>query len=965
MKHVKRMAIEDLSLAERAALLAGASQWTTRAVPRAGVPPMVMSDGPHGLRHEVVRPAAQPAAPAAPTAPGASLPATCFPTAATVACSWDPELASRMGATIAQEARAQGVDVLLGPGLNIKRSPRCGRNFEYYSEDPVLAGRMGAEFIRGVQLQGVAACPKHFAVNGQELRRQSSNSVVDERTMRELYLTAFEIAVREGRPWAIMSSYNRVNGVYAHENRHLLTEILRDEWGFDGMVVSDWGASNSAVRAVAAGGSLEMPCPGLASVREVMRAVEDGRLAEADVTARAREVALCAARTHGGAAHGDRTGSMPLIGFAGAASGAGAAASPNPPASPDPAAAHEAPAGVLPPDMIDAHHRVARDVAEQSMVLLRNKPIASMGARAGKPVLPLPAGTRVALVGDMAARPRFQGSGSSKVNATRVDALIGALAAEGGLALAGYAPGYRHDGTPSRELVDRAVAVAVRGDVDAVVACVGLDERSEAEGLDRSTLAMPAPQLDLMAALAKACGKADKPLIAVLTAGSPVLLPWADDCDAILYAGLGGQAGASAVARILSGKTNPSGRLAETWPLGECDGVYGEPNVPEGPGKPGASAVAPASAYPCPDRDVVYREGSLVGYRYWTTAGLPVRFPFGHGLTYTRFDYADLEVGQTGVSFTLTNVGDRPGAEVAQLYVTGPCGSAGGDPASDGPARVALELKGFAKVRLDPGESTRVTIPFDRYTFRHWDEASGSWQVESGPWRVTIGSDCLTPRLSATHMVRGTMGARLGGSGDLSGQGDLDSPGIPAVLGVPGMAGDPAAADADHRCRLAAVRAETARALADVASMGDGIVSVAPAPIVSTAPVVSTMPIVSAVTPQSAKSRVFDANDPFSSWNGSRDPIARWWAHRLARDERRARERRGEPDLDALFRLNMPPRALAKLSGGRVDARAARSLARIPNGHPVLGLIGFAVGVLRNQAANRRTAALLGRFGLK
>lgn len=935
MKHVKRMTIEDLSLAERAALLAGASQWTTRAVPRAGVPPMVMSDGPHGLRHEVVRPAAQSTAPAAPTAPGASLPATCFPTAATVACSWDPELASRMGATIAQEARAQGVDVLLGPGLNIKRSPRCGRNFEYYSEDPVLAGRMGAEFIRGVQSQGVAACPKHFAVNGQELRRQSSNSVVDERLMRELYLTAFEIAVREGRPWAIMSSYNCVDGVYAHENRHLLTEILRDEWGFDGMVVSDWGASNSAVRAVAAGGSLEMPCPGLASVREVMRAVEDGRLAESDVTARAREVALCAARTHGGAAHGDRTGSMPSLGSI------------------------VAPAGALPPDMIDAHHRVARDVAEQSMVLLRNKPIASMGARAGKPVLPLPAGARVALVGDMAARPRFQGSGSSKVNATRVDALIGALAAEGGLALAGYAPGYRHDGTPSRELVDRAVAVAVRGDVDAVVACVGLDERSEAEGLDRSTLAMPAPQLDLMIALAKACGKTGKPLIAVLTAGSPVLLPWADDCDAILYAGLGGQAGASAVARILSGKANPSGRLAETWPLGECDGVYGDPNVPGGLGKPGASAVAPASAYPCPDRDVVYREGPLVGYRYWTTAGLPVRFPFGHGLTYTRFDYADLEVGQTGVSFTLTNVGDRPGAEVAQLYVTGPCGSAGGDPASDGPARVALELKGFAKVRLDPGESTRVTIPFDRYTFRHWDEASGSWQVESGPWRVTIGSDCLTPRLSATHMVRGTMGARLDGPGDLSGQGDLDSPGIPAVLGVPGMAGDPAAADADRRRRLAAVRAETARALADVASMGDGIVSVAPAPIVSTAPVVS------AVTPQSAASRVFDANDPFSSWNGSRDLVARWWAHRLARDERRARERRGEPDLDALFRLNMPPRALAKLSGGRVDARAARSLARIPNGHPVLGLVGFALGVLRNQVANRRTAALLGRFGLK
>ncbi|KAB8291979.1 glycoside hydrolase family 3 C-terminal domain-containing protein [Bifidobacterium avesanii] len=914
-------AIERLSLIERAALLAGASQWTTHAVPRADVPAMVLSDGPHGLRREA-------AEPGAPTAPGASLPATCFPTASAVACSWDPDLAGRMGAAIGDEARAQGVNVLLGPGMNVKRSPLCGRNFEYYAEDPLLAGRMGAGFIRGVQSRGVAACPKHFAANGQELRRQSSNSVVDGRTLRELYLTAFEIAVREARPWALMSSYNRVNGVYAHENRHLLTDVLRGEWGFDGMVVSDWGASNSAVAAAAAGGSLEMPCPGYASVREVVAAVRSGRLGERALNDRAREVARCAWRTER-ADRAERIGQAVQIGRTGQVGRTGRAAGKY--AAEDgqagEATAMASAGNALTEPTVTAHHAVAREVAEQSMVLLRNE-----GG-----TLPFAEGTRVALVGDMAVRPRFQGSGSSKVNATRVDALFDVLepASEGGLALAGYAPGYRHDGKSSQDMIERACALVERADVDAVVACVGLDDRSEAEGLDRATMRMPQPQLDLMDALADACERAGKPLVAVLAAGSPVLVPWAvkAGCAAILYTGLAGQAGASAVARILSGRVNPSGRLAETWPLHDRD-------------------VSTFGHYPASGRDAVYREGPLVGYRHFTTADAPVRYPFGFGLGYAAFRYSDLAVDDAGTSFMLTNTSAVEGAEAAQLYVSGPDAPAGG---ATRVAHVARELKGFAKVRLKPGESRRVTIPFDRYTFRHWDLAADAWAREPGEWRIMIGSDCMTPQLEGAYVLAGSsapvipdrerpLPVRAAHKGlhanDLhaSGQG-VGAPG--PETGVGSSEGRPAAEPASRPvARLGAVRAETARALRMMGAPDEA----------------------AADRPHGVR---FSSNDPFSSWADSRSPIARWWAARLERGVREAGERLGAPDLDALFRLNMPPRALAKLSDGSVDAAAARALADVPNGHALRGGVRFALAVLRNRAANRATVAELARYGVR
>lgn len=455
------MELEELSVAEKAAMLSGGSEWDSRGNEKAGIPSFVMSDGPHGVRRQLGE--------GDHLGLGASKPATCFPTAGTVANSWDPALAEEMGEALGQEAHDLDVNVLLGPGMNIKRNPLCGRNFEYYSEDPIVAGRMAAGLIRGIQSNGVSACPKHFAVNSQELRRQASNSVVDERTMREIYLTAFEIAVREAAPMTIMTSYNEINGVYAHENKHLLQDILRNEWGFDGMVVSDWGGSNSAVAAVKAGGSLEMPSPGYTSVRELEGAVKAGTLSEADLNARAAEVAKIAhlTKTEG-------VGRNDLLKDAVAA----------------------------------AHHEIARKVAENSSVLLKN----------ASATLPLQSGTRVAVIGDMSKTPRFQGSGSPKVNATREENILDELknaAATTGVTVAGYAQGYDRQGAKNQTLIDEATTLAAADTTDAVIVVVGLDERSESEGLDRSTMAIPQVQNDLVDALT-ATGK---PVIIVLVGG--------------------------------------------------------------------------------------------------------------------------------------------------------------------------------------------------------------------------------------------------------------------------------------------------------------------------------------------------------------------------------------------------------------------------------------------------------------
>ena len=787
-------------------MLSGASEWDSRGNERAGIPSFVMSDGPHGVRRQLGA--------GDHLGLGQSKPATCFPTAGTVANSWDPALAEEMGEALGKEAHDLDVNVLLGPGLNIKRNPLCGRNFEYYSEDPQVAGHMAAGLVKGIQSNGISACPKHFAVNSQELRRQASNSVIDERTMREIYLTAFEITVREAHPWTIMTSYNEVNGVYAHENKHLLQEILRDEWGFDGMVVSDWGGSNSAVDAVKAGGSLEMPSPGFTSVRELVGAVQAGTLAEADLNARAAEVAKIARLTKTEGVGRD---------------------------------------DLLKDDIAAAHHAVARHVAENSSVLLKNV----------DGTLPLPAGVTVAVVGDMAKVARFQGSGSSKVNATREENLLDELTRTEGVNVAGYAQGYDRQGAKNQGLIDEAVALA--GKADVVVAVVGLDERSESEGLDRSTMAIPQVQNDMVDALV-ATGK---PVVIVLIAGSPVELPWYDGVSAILYIGLSGQAGASATANALTGKVNPSGHLAETWPIQYAD--------------------APNSGwYPAIGRDAIYREGPFVGYRYYTTAGVPVRFPFGYGLSYSSFSYADLKVDDNGVEFTVTNDSDVPGATVAQLYVRGPQG---------GVLRPDRELKGFAKVQLDAHESKTVRIDFDRYTFRHFDTESNAWHVESGEWTLMVGANVEDILLTATHEVKG----------------DVDPK--PA---------DPA---------LGSYLTGKVKEVTDgemTALFGHWVVA-------------------------PGKPVTFGANDPISSWVDSKGFVARTVAKVLTNREKSVREKTGQPDLNTLFILNMPPRAMSKMTQGMIDSAMVQAIVKIANRHTFRGIGSFIAGFFRNQSANKRT----------
>lgn len=806
------MELEELSVAEKAAMLSGGSEWDSRGNEKAGIPSFVMSDGPHGVRRQLGE--------GDHLGLGASKPATCFPTAGTVANSWDPALAEEMGEALGQEAHDLDVNVLLGPGMNIKRNPLCGRNFEYYSEDPIVAGRMAAGLIRGIQSNGVSACPKHFAVNSQELRRQASNSVVDERTMREIYLTAFEIAVREAAPMTIMTSYNEINGVYAHENKHLLQDILRDEWGFDGMVVSDWGGSNSAVAAVKAGGSLEMPSPGYTSVRELEGAVKAGTLSEADLNARAAEVAKIARLTKT-----EGVGRDDLLKDAVAA----------------------------------AHHEVARKVAENSSVLLKNAAAA----------LPLAAGTRVAVIGDMAKTPRFQGSGSSKVNATREENILDELknaAAATGVTVAGYAQGYDRQGTKNQTLIDEAKTLAAADTTDAVIAVVGLDERSESEGLDRSTMAIPQVQNDLVNALT-ATGK---PVIIVLVAGSPVELPWFDAVSAILYVGLSGQAGASATVRALTGQINPSGHLAETWPISYVD-------------------CPSAGWYPAIGRDAIYREGPFIGYRYYETANVPVRFPFGYGLSYATFTYSNLTADETGVQFTVTNDSDVPGATVAQLYVTGP---------SEGVLRPARELKGFVKVQLDAHESKTVRIEFDRYTFRHFDTAANAWRTESGVWTLAVGTNAEDLPLTCEFAIAG----------------DVDA--IPADPAL----GHYLTGDVKH-----VTDAEMAVLF--------GHEVIAP-----------------------GKPTTFGVNDPISSWVDSKGLVARTIAKTLTNREAKTRQKTGAPDLNMLFILNMPPRAMSKMTQGMVDSAMVDAIVKIANGHTFRGLGGIIAGYFRNQSANKRTA---------
>lgn len=653
--------LKKLTLEEKCALLSGAETFKTRGMPEHGIPQIWLSDGPHGLRKQ--------AGESDHLGLNPSVPATCFPTASAVANSWDAALGEEIGAALGEEAAAQEVSVVLGPGLNMKRNPLCGRSFEYFSEDPYLAGKLAAGYIRGIQSKGVAACPKHFAVNSQETRRMASDSIVDERTLREIYLTGFEIAVKEGHPRSIMSSYNLVNGTYANENKHLLMEILRGEWGFDGAVITDWGGSNDHALGVKNGSTLEMPAPGGDSVRELLAAVESGKISESDIDARLSEL-------------------LPLV-F-------------------DTKAALDAA-----PREFDAaaYHALARRAAAESLVLLKNE-----GS-----LLPLAAGTKVAVLGDFAKNPRYQGAGSSMVNSTQVDVLLDNLI-DSELNVIGYQQGFDRHGKPDAALQKSACELATQADT--VILCMGLDEIAESEGLDRSNLRLAQNQLDLLQAVAAVNPK----IVVVLYSGSVVETPWLDNCQALLYAALGGQAGAGAVADALTGKVNPCGKLAETWPLAYAD-------------------IPSAADFATRRKTVEYREGLYIGYRYFTTAEKAVRFPFGYGMSYTTFAYSDMAADEQGVSLTVTNTGSVAGTEIVQLYVA---------KKNSELFRPAKELKGFARVTLAPGEKQRITIMLDDKAFRFWNVKANRWEIEGGEYELLVGASVEDIRLCEKISVHGT-----------------------------------------------------------------------------------------------------------------------------------------------------------------------------------------------------------------
>ena len=653
--------LKKLTLEEKCALLSGAETFKTRGMPEHGIPQIWLSDGPHGLRKQ--------AGESDHLGLNPSVPATCFPTASAVANSWDAALGEEIGAALGEEAAAQEVSVVLGPGLNMKRNPLCGRSFEYFSEDPYLAGKLAAGYIRGIQSKGVAACPKHFAVNSQETRRMASDSIVDERTLREIYLTGFEIAVKEGHPRSIMSSYNLVNGTYANENKHLLMEILRGEWGFDGAVITDWGGSNDHALGVKNGSTLEMPAPGGDSVRELLAAVESGKISESDIDARLSEL-------------------LPLVFDIKAALDAA-------------------------PREFDAaaHHALARRAAAESLVLLKNE-----GS-----LLPLAAGTKVAVIGDFAKNPRYQGAGSSMVNSTQVDVLLDKLI-DSELNVIGYQQGFDRHGKPDAALQKSACELATQADT--VILCMGLDEIAESEGLDRSNLRLAQNQVDLLQAVAAVNPK----IVVVLYSGSVVETPWLDNCQALLYAALGGQAGAGAVADALTGKVNPCGKLAETWPLAYAD-------------------VPSAADFATRRKTVEYREGLYIGYRYFTTAEKAVRFPFGYGMSYTTFAYSDMAADEQGVSLTVTNTGSVAGTEIVQLYIA---------KKNSELFRPAKELKGFARVTLAPGEKQRITITLDDKAFRFWNVKANRWEIEGGEYELLVGASVEDIRLCEKISVHGT-----------------------------------------------------------------------------------------------------------------------------------------------------------------------------------------------------------------
>lgn len=651
--------INQMTLEEKASLMSGENFWNTKAIKRLDIPSIMLTDGPHGLRKQGGK--------ADHLGLNKSLPATCFPTASTLANSWDTYLVESVGKCLGDEAVSENVSVLLGPGLNIKRNPLCGRNFEYFSEDPYLTGKMSASAVRGIQSKGVSACPKHFAVNSQEKNRMSVDEIVDKRALHEMYLEGFRYAVVEGRAKSIMTSYNKVNGVYANENNYLLTEVLQNQWGFDGLVVTDWGGNNDRVKGLIAGNGLEMPTTNGVTDLDIVNAVRNNELSESILDKRVDTL-------------------LTLIY--------------------DTQKAFDTPENFTHED----NHKVAIDAACQSIVMLKNDN-----------VLPLKDKTeKLCVIGDFAKNPRYQGAGSSLINPTCVDDFLDAFSNEG-FNIVGYEQGFKRLGGKSDKLKFKAVELAKCS--DRVILYLGLDEGSEAEGVDREHMRLNDNQLELLDEIYKV----NKNIVLILAGGSPIEMPFINKVSAILHGYLVGQGGGQAISKVLTGEVNPSGKLAETYPV-----VY--------------SDVSSSNYYPGQETTSEHRESIFFGYRYFDTINKQVLFPFGFGMSYTTFEYSNLKVDNNNVTFTIKNTGDVAGREVAQVYVKAKNSEV---------FRASKELKGFTKVLLNKGEEKEVTITLDEHAFSYYNVNENRWVVENCEYEILVGASSSDIRLSSPVEVVG------------------------------------------------------------------------------------------------------------------------------------------------------------------------------------------------------------------
>ena len=791
--------IKKMTLEEKCAYLSGKNAWATRSFSDIGVDALYHADGPTGVRKQAGK--------GDHLGLNESVPATCFPTAATLANSWDVELLERVGEGLGLEAAAEDVNVLLGPGINIKRNPLCGRNFEYYSEDPYLSGKLAAAMIKGIQSNGIAACVKHFAVNSQELRRMSMDAVLDERTLREIYITAFEIAIKEGRPKSIMTSYNMVNGVYANENEHLLKDILKKDIGFEGMVVTDWGASNDHALGVKNGSSLEMPAPGLDSARELLKALKTGKIDESDIDAMVDELIEITLSTKNKKKIKDKE------------------------------------------KLLKDNNKLAREAAVKSIVLLKNE----------EKILPLDRTKKIAIIGDFAFTPRYQGAGSSMVNATIVDNVQRLI--ENDLNIIGMAHGYTRSDKEDEMQVKEAIELAKQADI--VLYFFGLNEASESEGLDRTHLRIPSNQISLMEKLAAV----NENIVGIISAGSCIEMPWENNLKAILHGYLFGQAGVGAVFELLTGRYSPSGKLSESIVKKYDD-------------------VSNKRYYPSKERTSEYRESIFVGYRYFTTANVPVLYPFGYGLSYTEFRYSDIEVDKDKVSFYIENTGKIAGEETAQLYI---------GIKNSNIFRAKLELKGFKKVSLNPGEKKRLTVYFDDKSFRFYNVATDAFEVESGEYDIYIGSSCMDIRLQSTLYVEGNMKISPYKKDEL-----------PSYF--EGKVTD--IQDSEYRILLG-------RDIPDGSWGGE-----------------------------------LGINDALCQMYYAKSFIARFAYKMLDKKLKKSLEG-GVPDLNTLFQFNMPFRAIAKMSNGQVSMEMVHSIVKLVNGHFFKGMGGIISGYFKNRRANK------------